>query len=706
MPIPRRLTFSATLLLALGWVASLDAGAQPAKKPAVLIPPEPLALRAGEPLSLRTLVQRPPAVGGAVSWTIETRRHRGYIATSALSPDGKTIATGGMDGIIRVWDADTGEFVRALVGHNSYVYGLAWSPDGTALASAGSFDGTARIWDAATGMTLRVLKGHKGYTQHVAWSRDGKFLVVAGGISGFMTLWDVTKPEPVKTSETGNAITGIAYGPDSNRVAVSGVMTGVQVWDVREGKTPHALPVPGQDGAAVAWSSDGKTIAGSGKTRTLVWDAESGKELHALDAAGTAVAFAPNNAFAVSYGTGVKVWTAFDKEPKVVPLEGARTLAWSPDGSGLFGTAAVGVRWYPFLNKQTPRDIDAAADGTVQLTPGRPLITGIGSASPQLWDVTTGKLIGALEGHASGVTAAAWSKDGKTLATASADKTVRLWDATGKALRTLRGHDGPVSCVAWADGKTLASGSGDKTVRVWPAAAEVGKGIRHHKGAVTAVAWSKDGKFLASGDSEHAVVVGAGDLDKSQTIAATFPVQSLAWAGNGKSLAVGLATGNIEVFAPAGGKALQTYERGGSPPAVTSLAWSPDSNTLLAGRGNHTAQVWPANGTKALFDLAGMAPVTHVEWSAGGRSMVLSESDRSVRVFDFANAALRATVVADGKQVAVVSAAGHYRVADEATCELVYVVQTAKGQETLTPKEFVAKYKFRNTPAAVILTDK
>ena len=204
MPFPHRLTFSAALVLALGGVASLDAGAQPAKKPAVVIPPEPLALRAGEPLSLRTLVQRPPAIAGAVSWTIETRHHRGHIATSALSPDGKTIATGGMDGIIRVWDADTGAFARALVGHNSYVYGLAWSPDGTALASAGSFDGTARIWDAATGMTLRVLsKGHKGYTHHVAWSRDGKMLVVAGGISGFMTLWDVTKPEPVKTSETG-----------------------------------------------------------------------------------------------------------------------------------------------------------------------------------------------------------------------------------------------------------------------------------------------------------------------------------------------------------------------------------------------------------------------------------------------------------------------------------------------------------------------
>ena len=706
----RSVVAPAILLGALLGVGSLDGVAQPAKKAGMVIPPEPLALRAGEALSTRTLVQRPPAINGVVSWTIETRRHRGYLATSALSPDGKKLATGGMDGVIRVWDADTGEFVRALVGHNSYVYGLAWSPDGHTLASAGSFDGTARLWDASTGMTLRVLaKGHKGYTHHVAWSRDGKFLLVAGGTSGFLTLWDVTKAEPVKTSETGNPITGVSFGTDPKLVAVSGTTFGVQVWDVREGKTPVVMQVPGQNGTAVAWSPDGKTIAGGGGTKTLVWDAESGKEKHVLETSCSAVAFAPTGgALAVSSGTGVKVWTALDKEPKAVPLADARTLAWSADGSGLYGTAAVAVRWQSVDGKQPAREIDAAADFPVQLTPGRPLITGIGGTAPQLWDTSTGKLIGKLDGHTGGVTAAAWSKDGKSLATASADKTIRLWDATGKPLRTLTGHENAVLCVAWADAKSLASGSADKTVRVWHTGSDIGKVARTHKGPVTAVAWSKDGKSLASGDTQHAVLVGGPDADKDklQSITASSPVQALAWAGNGKSLAVGIDTGNVEVFAPAGGKALQTYERNGSPPSVTGLAWSPDGNALLAGRGNHTAQVWPANGTKALFDLQCMAPVTHVGWSPAGHSMVLSESDRSVRVFDLATGNLRSSVVADGKQVAVVSAAGNYRVADEATCELVYVVQTAKGQETLAPKEFVAKFKFRNSPAAVSLMDR
>src|SRR5262245_9306081 len=100
-------------------------------KPAV--PPlkaEPLAVKLGDPLSARALVSRPPLLKGVVSWSIETRRHRGTFSCMALHPDGKTLATGGLDGTIRIWDVETGTLVRALLGHNYYVYGLDWSPDG------------------------------------------------------------------------------------------------------------------------------------------------------------------------------------------------------------------------------------------------------------------------------------------------------------------------------------------------------------------------------------------------------------------------------------------------------------------------------------------------------------------------------------------------------------------------------------------------
>lgn len=82
-----------------------------------------------------------------MSWTLETRRHRGAMYHVAISPDGKTLATGGLDGTIRLWEVETGKFIKCLLGHNSYVYRLAWSPDGNTLASAGR---TTEVADCGT----------------------------------------------------------------------------------------------------------------------------------------------------------------------------------------------------------------------------------------------------------------------------------------------------------------------------------------------------------------------------------------------------------------------------------------------------------------------------------------------------------------------------------------------------------------------------
>ncbi|QPN58079.1 WD40 repeat domain-containing protein [Synechococcus sp. CBW1107] len=265
---------------------------------------------------------------------------------------------------------------------------------------------------------------------------------------------------------------------------------------------------------------------------------------------------------------------------------------------------------------------------------GRCLASASGDKTIRLWDPASGACTRTLEGHSNRVYSVALSADGRCLASASGDKTIRLWDpASGACTSILKGHSNSVYSVAWsADGRCLASGSSDKTIRLWdPASGACTGTLKGHSETVWSVAWSADGRCLASGSSDKTIRLwdpasGActGTLNgHSET------VWSVAWSADGRCLASGSSDKTIRLWDPASGACTGTLN--GHSETVWSVAWSADGRCLASGSSDKTIRLWdPASGA---CTLKAHSSVRSVAWSADGRCLASGSWDNTIRLW-------------------------------------------------------------------------
>jgi WD40 repeat protein len=360
----------------------------------------------------------------------------GKYGSLAFSPDGKRLVTGGEDQLVRVWDIDTGKELTRLVGHPSEVTDVMFSPDGQRIASSGVRGTSTRIWDPSEDREIRVLKGgHTDLVRDMVFSPDGKLLISAG-MDKTIKIWDVSKGEVIHTfSGHEHSIWSLAISPDSRYIVSGSRDNTIRIWDIDSGEQVRKITGHNEAVLSVVFSPDGKRIASAGDD-VKVWDAKTGEEVMTLpmdDWVG-AVAFSPDGQRIVSGGSGsngvVKIWDATTGEE-------LRTLS--------------GHMW-------TVR--------TISFTPnGKRIISGSYDSNIRIWDVETGDELTVLYGHTTNVEAVAVSPDGKRIVSGSF-KAAKVWDTeTGAELMTLPSN-GSLAVAFSPDGKTIA-GSDDNEVILW-----------------------------------------------------------------------------------------------------------------------------------------------------------------------------------------------------------------------------------------------
>ncbi|MEU4223301.1 hypothetical protein AB0F17_03305 [Nonomuraea sp. NPDC026600] len=609
---------------------------------------------------------------------------RGSVTELLFDPDGSIIATGGDDGVVRLWDTASHRQLGAQIVHKEKLcvlaFQAAFSPDGKVLATA-CFTGVL-FWDVSTRRPLGGPLDAKDGVSAMTFSPDGRTLATSTP-EGAVRLWDMAARRqigadigPAGHGSVRKAVKEVAFSPDGKRLITAGADDTARIWDVATRRqVGKALTGHTGDITGMSLSPDGSTLATISVDRTLrLWNLATRKQIGgALREPGSGlgfrgVAFSPDGKRLATTGADglTRLWDTAARQPVGPPLTGRRSnvarVAFSPDGRTLAAAGGDGKVWLwdPRVHRQLGAGMPATLDVVFSpdgktLAASDPVValgTGEADRGVRFYDVATQREAGprprpegdpAPDANAV-VHSIRFSRDGRTLSTASTDGTVRLWDTATRRQIGAAALLGPNAELS-PDGRLLATWVRGGSIGFWDVVGhrEVGPRITvpGHTDLVPAMAFSPGGATLALAGNDRTVRLF--DVATHRQIGAPLPAgvtsfhTALAFSLDGETLATTAEDGTVRLWNVAGQREIGAILTGHTD-VVAAMAFSPDGRTLVTGSADSTVRLWDVPTLRQIGPpLTGHAKtVVGVAYSPDGTTLATVSADRTLRLWNVA----------------------------------------------------------------------
>ncbi|RUT04257.1 hypothetical protein DSM106972_044850 [Dulcicalothrix desertica PCC 7102] len=574
--------------------------------------------------------------------------HTNWVYNIAFSPNGKIIASAGLDGKAILWNLEDGS--RKILNHQDKVFSISFCTNGNMFATA-SADKTVKVWNIDG--SLRKKLNHKDAVLKVSFSPDCKTLVTASGKQAL--IWNLNSQTKKTIWADNDVVSSVSFSATDKIIAVSTSDNKVKLLDL-DGNQIQTLNGHTDKIHHISFSKYGKTIATASWDKTAkLWNLE-GKELATLKGQTDRVfdvSFNPDGKTiaTASWDKTVRLWNLDGNLRTIIKGHNARINSVSFNSKNKVMASAGAdntIKLWKLDDRLLPIQAHNGAVRSVSFSPNDAYIaTGSEDGTAKLW-TQDGRLIKVIDENTGGVYGVSFSKDGKYIATANVNKTAKIWSSSNyKNIVTLQGHKGEVFYARFSpDSKTIATASADKTAKLWNLNGQNITTFKGHRDRVVDVTFSPDGTLIATASDDHTAKIWKLD----GTLCATLlghddEVNGIDFSHNGTQIAtasddktIGIWKIDITTLCQANknkqiylkdNKRLQEHQE-----RVIGVKYNRDGNIIASTSFDNTVRLWNQDGKRTQIFQGHDDWVWSADFSDDGKKLASASNDTTVRFWN------------------------------------------------------------------------